>query len=40
MEKATSNKTQALTKMDIWVVDTLYPLFIKGSYTEIQFSKK
>ena len=26
--------------MDIWVVNTLYQLFIAGSYKEIKFSKK
>ena len=38
-----SNKFQALTKsinMDIWIIDTLNQLFIRGSYTQIKFSKK
>ena len=42
-EKASSNKTQALTKsknMDIWVIGTLNQLFIRGSYTEIKLSEK
>ena len=41
-EKAPSNKTPALTKSmntDIWVVDTLDQLFIRGSYTEKNFQK-
>ena len=41
-EKVSSNETQALTesiKMGIWVVGTSSQLFIKGSYTKIQFSK-
>ena len=42
-EEASSNKTQALTKsfnVDIWLVGTSNQLFIRGSYTEIKFSKK
>ena len=42
-ENALMNKTQKLTKsmtMDIWVISTLNQLFIRGSYTEIKFSKK
>ena len=42
-ENAPSNKTPALTKsmnMGIWVVGTTNQLFIRGSYTEIKFSKK
>ena len=42
-ENAPSNKIPALTKsmnMDIWVVGTTNQLFIRGSYTEIKFSKK
>ena len=42
-EKAPSNWTQALTKslnMDIWLVGTSNQIFIRGSYTEINFSKK
>ena len=43
MEKAPSNKTQALTKsmnVDIWVVGTLNLLFVRGFYTDTKFSKK
>ena len=42
-EKAPTGKTQVSTKsinMDIWVIGTLNQLFIRGSYTEIKFSKK
>ena len=42
-ESALANKTQALTKsmiIDIWVISTLNQIFIRGSYTEIKFSKK
>ena len=42
-EKAPSNKTLVLTKstnMGIWAVDTTNQLFIRGSWTEIKFSKK
>ena len=38
-----SNKTKALKKsmnMYIWVIGTLIQLFIRGSYTQIKFSKK
>ena len=41
-EKASSNKTQALTKslsVGIWLVGTSNQLFIRGSYTEINFQK-
>ena len=41
--KALSNKASALTKsmnMDIWVGVTSNQLFIRGSYTETNFSKK
>ena len=41
-ENALTNKTQALTKgmkVDIWVIGTLFQLFIRGSYTKIKFSK-
>ena len=42
--KAPSNKTKVRTKsinMDIWVIGTLNQLFIiRGSYTEIKFSKE
>ena len=36
-------KTQALAEsinMDIWVIGTLNPLFIRGSYNQIKISKK
>ena len=42
-EKAPSNKSPALKKiidMNIWVVGTLSQLFIRGSYTKTNFSKK
>ena len=42
-EKGSSNKIQAFTKslsVDIWLVGTSNQLFIRGSYTEIKFSKK
>ena len=42
-KKLTSDKTSALTKsmnIDIWVVCTSNQFFIRGSYTEIGFSKK
>ena len=42
-ENAAQNKIETIKKsmnMDIWVVSTLNQLFIKGSYTEIKFSKK
>ena len=42
-KNAPSNKTQVITKsmnMEIWEVGTLNQLFIRGSYTEIKFSKK
>ena len=42
-EKVPSNEIQALTKsmnMEILVAGTLNQLFIRGSYTEIKFSKK
>ena len=42
-EKTPLNKTQSFTKsmnMDILVVGTLNQLSIRGSYTEIKFSKK
>ena len=38
-----SNKTEALTKsmnMNIWAIGTLNQLIVRGSYTEIKFSKK
>ena len=41
-ENVPSNKTRALTKsmnMDIWVVGKLNQLFIRGLFTEINFSK-
>ena len=40
---AASNKFKALTrrmKMDIWVVSSLNQLFIRGTYSNIKFSKK
>ena len=43
MENAVSNKTRTVTKsmnMGIWVIGTLNQLFIRGSYTQINFSKK
>ena len=42
-EKKSSNKIQGLTKsinMDIWIIATLNQLFMRGSYTQIKFSKK
>ena len=42
-ENASSNKTEALTKiMNMYVreIGTLNQLFIRGSYTQIKFSKK
>ena len=42
-ENAPSSKTKSLTKiinMNIWVIGTLKQLFIRGSYTEIKFSKR
>ena len=42
-KNAPSNKTQVIIKsmnMEIWEVGTLNQLFIRGSYTEIKFSKK
>ena len=41
-ENALKNKTQELTKsmnMNIWVLSILNQLFVRGSYTEIKFSK-
>ena len=38
-ENAHSNKTLGLTKT-IWLVGTLNPFYIRGSYSEFQFSKK
>ena len=41
-ENTLTNKTQVLTKsmnMAIWVIGTLNQLFIRGSYTEINFKK-
>ena len=41
-ENTPSNKTQGLTKslnMDIWEIGTLNQLFIRGSYTQVNFSK-
>ena len=42
-EKACSNKTQELTKnftMDIWVVEKLNQLFVRGFYNKIMVLKK
>ena len=42
-EKTPLNKTQSLAKsmnIDIWVVGTSNQPFIRGSYTENEFSKK
>ena len=42
-EKAPSNKTSTLSKymnMEIWVIGTSKQLFMRGSETEAQFSKK
>lgn len=42
-EKAWSNKTQELMKtftMDIWVVDKLNQLSVRGFYNEIMLLKK
>ena len=38
-ENAPSNKTEGLTKT-IWLVGALNPFYIRGSYSEFQFSKK
>ena len=41
-ENALKNKTQELTKsmnMNIWILSILNQLFVRGSYTEIKFSK-
>ena len=43
MEKKSSSKIQGLTKsinMDILIIGTLNQLFMRGSYTQIKFSKK
>ena len=43
MENTPSNKTQALLKgmnMEIWLVGKCNQLPIRGSYTEVNFSKK
>ena len=41
-ENTTSNKTKALTKRinkHIWEIGTLNQIFIRGSYTDIKFTK-
>ena len=42
-ENAPSNKNQTLTEsmhIDIWIVGTLNELFIRDSYTEVNFSQQ
>ena len=42
-ENTPSDKTEALTKnmnMYIWIICTLNQLYLRGSYTQIKFSKK